>query len=165
MTTPIDNKQVSPITGRYTVETFRKTDNEQIKTTTFYAKDGTRIKPDYYAAAEARDLANHNGYGKYYKTEVVNHNGTFFLKVTALTNQNYGILAEDYLKAVNDGTIKQYNPHVFEGYNETDEAGHQVSDLNKDMKKGDSVVLPMDKVEIKDSTVGWFRRNVMNIVY
>ena len=69
------------------------------------------------------------------------------------------------MKSVNDGTIKQYNPQAFEGYNCLDDAGHQMSDLNKEMKKGDSVILPMDKIKIKSSPIGFFRRNIMNIVY
>ena len=165
MTEPVGNKQVSKTTGRYTV-TSTKTDNSG-KTTTvkFYAKDGTPLNPSYYTAAEAKDLANHNGYGKYYKTEVIQKDGVFYLKVTAKTKQPYGMVAEDYLKNVNDGTIKSYNPQAFEGYNCLDEAGHQMSDLNKEMKPGDSVILPLDQVEIKGSTVGWFRRNIMSPMY
>lgn len=173
MTTPVGEKQVSNVTGRYTVttqSTNRTTNsNETVQTTKistkYYAKDGTQIKPSYYNAAEARDLANHNGYGKYYNTQVIQKDGNFYLKVTAKTKQPYGMLAQDYLKTVNDGTIKQYNPGAFEGYNCVDDAGHQMSDLNKDMLPGDSVILPIDKVEIKSSTVGWFSRNIMHIMY
>lgn len=165
MPEPVGTKQVSETTGRYTITTTKSDETGKTTTVKFYAKDGTQLKQSYYNAAEARDLAEHNGYGKYYKTEAVQIDGVYYLKVTAKTEQPYGMLAEDYLKKVNDGTIKQYNPGAFEGYNCTDEAGHQMSDLNKEMKPGDSVILPLDKVEIKDSTVGWFRRNIMTPMY
>ena len=166
MPDPIQSKNVSEISGRYTITTERQTKNKKTtKTVEFYSKDGTKLKPAYYSAAEAKDLASHNGYDKYYKTDVIQKDGKIFLKVTAKTEQPYGMLAEDYLKKVNDGTIKAYNPQVFEGYNCLDEAGHQMSDLNKEMKKGDSVILPIDKVEIKGSPVGWFRRNIVSPMY
>lgn len=165
MTEPVGLKQVSKTSGRYTITSTKTDKNAQTTIVKYYAKDGTQLKPEYYSAAEAKDLATHNGYDKYYKTETLQINGKWFLKVTAKTKQPYGMLSEDYLKKVNDGTIKQYNPQAFEGYNCTDEAGHQMSDLNKEMKPGESVILPLDKVEIKDSTVGWFRRNIMTPMY
>lgn len=165
MTEPVGSKQVSKTSGRYTITSTKTDKNAKTTTVKYYAKDGKQLIPAYYSAAEARDLANHNGYGKYYKTEVIQKDGVYYLKVTAKTNQSYGMLAEDYLQKVNDGTIKKYNPQAFEGYNCTDEAGHQMSDLNKEMKSGESVILPLDKVEIKDSTVGWFRRNIMTPMY
>lgn len=165
MVEPIGQKQVSNVTGRYTVTATKVNSGNKTTTVKYYAKNGTQIKPQYYDAAEAKDLASHNGYDKYYKTEVFQKDGNYYLKVTAKKKQSYGILAEDYLKSVNDGTIKQYNPQAFEGYNCLDDAGHQMSDLNKEMKKGDSVILPMDKIKIKSSPIGFFRRNIMNIVY
>lgn len=165
MTEPVGQKHVSNLTGRYTVTTTKVNNDDKTTVVRYYAQNGKQIKPQYYDAAEAKDLANHNGYGEYYKTEVFQKDGNYYLKVTAKKNQSYGILAEDYLKTVNDGTIKQYNPNVFKGYNCLDEAGHQMSDLNKEMKKGDSVILPLDKIKIKSSPIGFFRRNLMNIVY
>lgn len=165
MTEPVGQKQISNVSGRYTVTSTSTNKSNKTTTVRYYAQNGTQIKPQYYDAAEAKDLANHNGYDKYYKTEVIQKDGNFYLKVTAKKSQSYGILAEDYLKSVNDGTIKQYNPKAFEGYNCYDDAGHQMSDLNKEMQKGDSVILPIDKIEIKDSPTGFFRRNIMNIMY
>lgn len=165
MPDPIQRKQVSEISGRYTITKTKHTNSNKTTTVEFYAKNGTKLKPGYYSAAEAKDLASHNGYDKYYKTTVIQKNGKFYLKVTAKDEQPYGMVAEDYLKEVNDGTLKKYNPKAFEGYNCLDEAGHQMSDLNKKMQPGDSVILPLDKVEIKDSPVGWFRRNIMNGTY
>ncbi len=162
MTEPVGQKVVSETTGRYTITKNTKAGKT---TTTYFAKNGTQLKGDYYQAAEAKDLAHQNGYDKYYKTETFQKDGKFYVKVTAKTKQSYGILAEDYLKKVNDGTIKQYNPKAFEGYDCMTDDGRQLSDLNKEMKPGDSVILPADRVEIKGSTVGWFRRNVMNVAY
>lgn len=165
MPNPIQKTQVSEISGRYTITKTQKTKNNKTTTIEFYSKNGTKLQPDYYSAAEAKDLASHNGYNKYYQTNVVQKDGKFYIKVTAKDDQTYGILAEDYLKKVNDGTIKKYNPKAFEGYNCLDEYGHQMSDLNKEMKAGESVILPIDAVKIKDSPVGWFRRNIMNGTY
>ena len=165
MTEPFGQKQVNRVTGRYTVTSTKTNNINKTITINYYAQNGTQLKPQYFNAAEAKDLAAHNGYDKYYKTEVFQKDGNFYLKVTAKTKQTYGILAGDYLKKVNDGTIKQYNPGVFDGYHCTDDAGHPQSDLNKEMQKGDSVILPLDKVEIKDSPIGFFRRNIMDIVY
>ncbi len=159
-------------TGRYTTTTTKTTyvnNDNKTKTTTqttrFYAKNGTQIKANYFAAAEAKDLANANGYGKYYNTEVVQKDGKFYLKVTVKTDQSIGILAEDYLGKVNDGTLKANNPKYFEGIHCEYGDGSTASDLNYEMKKGDHLLIPADKVEIKDSTVGWFRRNIMNRMY
>lgn len=165
MPDPIQKTQVSKISGRYTITKSKNTNSNKTTTIEFYAKDGTKLKPDYYSAAEAKDLASHNGYDEYYNTKVIQKDGQYYLKVTAKTKQPYGMLAEDYLKKVNDGTIKKYNPKAFEGYNCTDGYGRQMSDLNKKMRPGDSVILPIDKVEIKDSPVGFFRRKIMNGTY
>ena len=161
------------VTGRYTETTTTTTttnnDNRtrvQKEITKYYAKDGTQLKAGYYDAAEAKDLAHMNGYDDKYKTEVVQKNGKFFVKVTVKDSQSIGILAEDYLpkKQVNRGILKDNNPEYFEGIHcEVD--GRTVSDLNYEMKEGDSLLIPAEAVEIKDSRIGWWRRNVMNIVY
>ena len=166
-------KNVS-VTGRYTVTTTKTTninnDNRTSttsRTTKFFAKDGTQIKADYYDAAEAKDLANMNNYGKNYNTEVVQKNGKFFIKVTVKSKQTVGILAEDYLpkKKLNDGTLKANNPDYFKGVHCEYGDGRTASDLNHNMKPGDSILIPADAVEIKSSPIGWFRRNIINTMY
>ncbi len=164
-------KNVS-VTGRYT-ETTTKTKNinndnrttTTTKTIKFYSKDGTQIKADYYDAAEAKDLANMNGYGEYYKTEVISKDGKFYVKVTAKTKQPVGFLAEDYLGKINDGTLRDANPEYFKGLRCEDGDGKRVSDLNHEMNPGEYLLIPADKVVIKDSPVGWFKRNVTHVNY
>ena len=158
------------VTGRYTETTTKTVNNDNRSTTVtikFFAKDGTQIKADYYDAAEAKDLAHMNGYDDNYKTEVVNRNGKFFVKVTVKDSQSIGILAEDYLRKglVNKGILKANNPGYFEGIHCEYGDGKTASDLNFKMKEGDSLLIPAEAVEIKDSPIGWFRRNVMNPMY
>ena len=148
-------KSVDPKTGSAAIK----------KTVVSFAADGTKIRNDYYAAAEARDLAKMNGYEKYYKTEIIQENGKFYVKVTVKKEQPVGFLAEDYLKVVNDGTLKENNPKYFEGIHEEYGNGKTASDLNHTMKPGESLRIPAEKVDIKSSTVGWFRRNIMHTMY
>lgn len=166
-------KNVS-VTGRYTETTTKTTnvnnDNRSttVQTTTkFFAKDGTQLKAGYYDAAEAKDLAHLNGYDDHYKTEVVKKDGKYFVKVTVKSEQSIGILAEDYMPKgrVNDGTLKANNPDYFVGIHCEYGDGKTASDLNHKMSPGDSLLIPAEAVEIKSSTVGWFRRNVMNTMY
>lgn len=135
------------------------------KTVISFAANGTKIKNDYYAAAEAKDLAKANGYDKYYDTAVVQKDGKFYLKVTVKSKQAIGILAEDFLHVVNDGTLKANNPKYFEGIHEEYGNGKTASDLNHEMEVGDYLLIPAEKLEIKGSTVGWLRRHVINRMY
>jgi len=162
------------VTGRYTETTTKTTrtngDNRNTKVETtvkFFAKDGTQIKAGYYDAAEAKDLAHMNGYDGNYKTEVVNKDGKFFVKVTVKDSQSIGILAEDYLREelVNKGILKANNPNYFKGIHCEYGDGKTASDLNYEMHEGDSLLIPAEAVEIKSSPIGWFRRNVMNPMY
>ncbi len=167
-------RNVSNLTGRYSVKTTDvkvQNGDSQTKITTetikFYAKDGTQLKAGYYNAAEAKDLAYHNGYGKWYDVKCKSNNGKFYLEITAKSEFPVGMLAEDFLikGTVNKGTIKANNPKFFEGYNCLDDAGHQMSDLNKPIKKGEKINIPIENVEIKDSPIGWFRRKIMSPMY
>ena len=116
---------------------------------------------------EVVELAHQNGYDKKYDTEIVQKDGKTFIKVTVKKRQSIGILAEDYMPrtALNDGTLKRNNPGYFDGIHCEDGNGRTISDLNYRMKKGDSLLIPIEKIEIKESTVGWFRRNILNICY
>lgn len=158
-------RNVSQSTGRYTVTTTETKNGEKVQTTKFFAKDGTQIKADYYTAAEIADTANNSDYKEYYDTKVIQKDGKYFISVTAKEEQKVGILAKDYIGKVDDGTLSKYNPEYFAGYDAgyTDD-GKPLSNSNKEMKAGDTLLIPAEKVNLSSPT-GWFIRNVCTPVY
>lgn len=109
-------KNVSQTTGRYTVTTTETKNGEKVQTTKFFSKDGKQIQADYYTAAEISDAANNSDYKDYYQTKVVQKDGKYFIAVTAKDEVKVGILANDFIGKVDDGTLSKYNPKYFEGY-------------------------------------------------
>lgn len=151
---------VSPTTGRYTVKTTETKNGNKVETTRFFAKNGTQIKGDYYQAAEISDMANHSDYSDYYKTKVVQKDGKFYVAVTAKKSQKVGILAKDFIGKVDDGTLSRYNEGYFKDYDPGyTPDGKPLSRSNKEMKAGDTLLIPADRVHLDESgPSGWFAR-------
>ena len=156
---------VNQATGRYTVTTTETKNGEKVEITKFFAKDGTQIKADYYTAAEISDAANNSDYADYYQTKPVQKDGQYFVAITAKGSFKVGILAKDFIGKVDDGTLSKYNPEYFQGYDAGyTPDGKPLSDSNKEMKEGDTLLIPVDKINLTSPT-GWFFRKVITPVY
>ena len=162
---PNEIKNVSPATGRYTVTTTETKNGAKVETTKFFAKDGTQIKAEYYTAAEISDAANNSDYADYYSTKVVQKDGKYFVAVTAKDNFKVGILANDFIGKVDDGTLSKYNPEYFKNYDPgyTDD-GKPLSRSNKEMQEGDTLLIPAENINLTSPT-SWFFRKIVTPVY
>ena len=167
MTTKINAVNMSTVNTATTTDDVVKVDKPDDNSLTVFGLEPLSQKPTGLEPKEILSLASAAGYDKNYETEIITKKGKTFVKVTVKKRQTVGILWEDYMpkSTHNDGTLKTNNPQYFDVIRCEDGNGRRISDLNYRMKVGDSLLIPIDKVKIKKSPVGWWRRNVMNGLY
>ena len=91
--------------------------------------------------------------------------GKYFVAVTAKDNFKVGILANDFIGKVDDGTLSKYNPEYFKNYDPgyTDD-GKPLSRSNKEMQEGDTLLIPAENINLTSPT-SWFFRKIVTPVY